>query len=169
MTGTHGGRTHLSRRAALTAAGGALVAATWPPSPAAADDGGQRQRSIRTGDALYRALQAKDLETFAALWAVDAVSTLPVNPPGEIHGREQIVQGIGFFFMATGEVRIERQVRPMLDPHEVVATWTMQAELLAGGVYRNRGLNILRVHGDEIVRSNEYLDTVAFLDAFGGH
>jgi ketosteroid isomerase-like protein len=168
MTEMSSNGTYVSRRAALTAAGGALLVATSPPSPAVADDGGQRRRSVRTADALYGALQAKDLEAFAALWAADAVSTMPVNPPGEIHGRDEIVQGIGFFFMATGVVGIDWQVRPMLDPHAVVATWTMQAELLAGGVYRNRGVNILRVRGDEIVRSDEYLDTVAFLDAFGG-
>jgi ketosteroid isomerase-like protein len=152
----------------VATAGGALLTATWPASRAAADGGGQRERSVRTGDALYSALQAKDLEAFAPLWAVDAVSVLPVNPPGEVHGRDEIVQGIGFFFMATGAVTIDWQVRPMLNPHTVVATWTMQAELLAGGAYRNRGVNILQVRGDEIVHSEEYLDTVAFLDAFGG-
>src|SRR5262245_53867133 len=105
MTGVHGGRKQLSRRAALMTGGGALLVGA-SASPAAADDGGQRQRAVRTADALYSALQAKDLQAFAALWATDAVSTLPVNPPGEVHGRDAIVQGIGFFFLATGTVGI---------------------------------------------------------------
>jgi ketosteroid isomerase-like protein len=157
------------RRAALALAGGAALSAALVPAPASAHAGGQRQRSIATADALYRALTAKDLDAFAAVWAPDAISRMPLTPPGEIHGRDGIVEGIGFFFMVVGEVTMTWQVRPLLDPHEVVSTWTMEAPLLAGGVYRNRGAQIMRIHGDQIVDNTEFLDTAAFLEAFGQH
>lgn len=157
------------RRAALAMAGGAALSAALVPAPASAHAGGQRQRSIATADALYRALTAKDLDAFAAVWAPDAISRMPLTPPGEIHGRDGIVEGIGFFFMVVGEVTMTWQVRPLLDPHEVVSTWTMEAPLLAGGVYRNRGAQIMRIHGDQIVDNTEFLDTAAFLAAFGQH
>jgi len=156
-----------SRRAALAATGGIAVSAVVTPDAAQAGAGGQRQRSIRTANALYEALTAKDIEAFKAVWAPDAVSHMPLDPPGDIHGRDAIATGIGFFFMVVSEVSMTWEVKPLLDPHEVVGTWTMDAPLLAGGVYRNRGAQIIRVQGDQIVENTEFLDTAAFLAAFG--
>ncbi|GLW08090.1 hypothetical protein Misp01_32200 [Microtetraspora sp. NBRC 13810] len=136
------------------------------PAPAAA----QRARSLRTVDAFYRALQAKDIDRFATLWTRDAVYRVPVTPqgvPGATVGRDAIVSGIGDFFRLFGETRFTWRAEPMLDPRRVMATWTLDIELVAGGTYRNRGVAIFHMDGDRIADFTEYFDTAAFLKAFG--
>jgi ketosteroid isomerase-like protein len=128
--------------------------------------GHQRARSLRTVEAFYRALQAKDIDRFAGLWTKDAVYRVPVTAegvPGQIEGRDAIVSGIGDFFELFGETRFTWKAEPMLDSRRVMATWTLDIELVAGGTYRNRGVAIFQMDGDRIADFSEYFDTAAFL------
>ncbi|MBC7268464.1 MAG: nuclear transport factor 2 family protein [Streptomyces sp.] len=127
------------------------------------------EASVRVVDDFYRALQAKDLDAFARLWAADAVYRVPVTPdgvPGQFAGREAIVAGLGGFFSLFGEVRFTWDAEAMADPRRVLATWEMEIELLAGGTYRNRGASIFQLEQGRIARFTEHVDTAAFLALF---
>ncbi|MFD0317909.1 nuclear transport factor 2 family protein [Streptomyces flavalbus] len=127
------------------------------------------ERSVRVVDDFYRALQAKDLDAFARLWAADAVYRVPVTPdgvPGEFTGRAAIVAGLGGFFSLFGEVRFTWQAEAMADPRRVLATWEMEIELLAGGTYRNRGTSVFQLERGLITHFTEHVDTAAFLALF---
>ncbi|MFD0853040.1 nuclear transport factor 2 family protein, partial [Actinomadura adrarensis] len=136
----------------------------------AAAGNGQRRRSLRVADAFYRALEAKDVDAFAALWTHDAVYRVPVTAegvPGQTVGRDAIVANIRGFFELFGEAQFTWDLEPMLDPRRVMAIWSMDVELLAGGRYINRGVAIFHLRGERIADFSEYYDTAAFLDAFG--
>ncbi|WP_053666628.1 nuclear transport factor 2 family protein [Streptomyces sp. MMG1121] len=117
----------------------------------------------------YRALQAKDIDAFERLWTADAVYRVPVTPegvPGAFTGRAAIVAGLRQFFALFGETRVTWDTEPMGDPHKMLATWSLETELLAGGTYRNRGVSIFRLEGERIAEFTEYVDTAAFLRIF---
>jgi ketosteroid isomerase-like protein len=166
----------ISRREILAATGaaatGALIVAGAQPAQAHGfGPQHQRQRSIRTVHTFYRALQNKDIDTFATLWTADAVYRVPVTPegvPGATHGRDAIVAGLRGFFALFGTVRFTWRVEPMQDPARVLAFWSLDIDLVAGGKYVNRGVSIFQLRGDRIADFDEYFDTGAFLDTFGG-
>ncbi|MGX1915725.1 nuclear transport factor 2 family protein [Streptomyces phaeochromogenes] len=142
---------------------------TGMSGPAAAGQDEQRRRGVRVAHDFYRALQAKDMDAFAELWTQDAVYRVPVTPdgvPGEFVGRNTIVAGLRGFFALFGEVRLTWDAEPMGDPRQVLATWTLEVELLAGGTYRNRGVSVFRLEGGRIAEFTEYVDTAAFLGLF---
>ncbi|WP_405791512.1 nuclear transport factor 2 family protein [Streptomyces sp. NBC_01506] len=124
---------------------------------------------LRVVDDFYRALQAKDLDAWGELWTADAVYRVPVTPDGvrgEFAGRETIVAALRGFFALFGRVRFTWDAEPGGDPRRVLATWTLEVELLAGGVYRNRGVALFRLEGERIAEFTEYADTAAFLGVF---
>ncbi|MFE1442317.1 nuclear transport factor 2 family protein [Streptomyces sp. NPDC058739] len=120
----------------------------------------------------YRALQAKDADAFEELWTADAVYRVPVTPagvPGEFAGRDAIVAALRGFFALFGDTRVAWHAEPMGDPAKVLATWTLEIELLSGGTYRNRGVSVFRLAGDRIAEFTEYVDTAAFLGIFAAN
>ncbi|MEU1408707.1 nuclear transport factor 2 family protein [Streptomyces sp. NPDC005728] len=126
-------------------------------------------RALRVAHDFYHALQAKDIDAFADLWTADAVYRVPVTPdgvPGEFAGRDIIVGALGQFFALFGDTRITWDAEVMADPRQVLATWTLEIELLTGGTYRNRGASVFRLEGDRIAEYTEYVDTAAFLGIF---
>ena len=164
----------ISRRSMLTTGGtaaAALAAGRWvDPGPAAATSRISGGRAVRVADAFYRALQAKDLEAFAALWAPDAVWRAPITAdggPGVTVGRDAIVELLRGAFEIFGEVRFTWRLERMLDPSRVLAFWTLDNELVAGGRYRNQGVAIFTVRRDLIVEFEEHFDTAAWLATFG--
>ncbi|MGW0877379.1 nuclear transport factor 2 family protein [Streptomyces sp. NPDC002740] len=137
--------------------------------PQAADPDEQRRHAVRVVHAFYGALEAKDLDAFAELWTADAVYRVPVTPygvPGEFAGRDAIVAGLRQFFALFGTTRFTWDAEPMADPRRVLATWTLEIELLGGGTYRNRGASIFRLEHNRIAEFTEYVDTAAFLGVF---
>lgn len=129
----------------------------------------QHSHGLRAVDDFYRALRAKDIDAFAELWTADAVYRVPTTPdgvPGEFAGRDVIVAGLGGFFALFGEVRLTWDAEPMADPQKVLATWTMEVDLLAGGTYRNRGASLFRLEQGRIAEFSEHVDTAAFLTVF---
>ncbi|TGA86774.1 nuclear transport factor 2 family protein [Streptomyces sp. MZ04] len=129
----------------------------------------QRRGGVDIVHDFYRALQAKDIDAFGKLWTADAVYRVPITPagvPGEFAGRDTIVAALGQFFAFFGETRFTWDAEPMADPQKVLATWTLEIELLAGGTYRNRGASIFRFEGDRIAEFTDHVDTVAFLGIF---
>ncbi|WP_069463269.1 nuclear transport factor 2 family protein [Actinacidiphila rubida] len=129
-------------------------------------------RALRVAHDFYAALQAKDVDAFAGLWEPDAVYRVPVTPdgvPGEFTGRDTIAAAVGQFFTLFGDTRITWDAEPMADSRKVLATWTMEIDLLAGGTYRNRGASIFRTAGDRIAEYTEYVDTAAFLGLFAAN
>lgn len=161
----------LGRRLALGMTGGAVLGAMLAPPPSAADASSeaavQRLRAIAAGNKLYTAISNRDLAAFAALWAPDAVSHFPVTPPGDLVGRDAIAGAIDFLFQAAVSITMSWQIKPLLDPHEVIGVWTMHAPLTWGAVYDNRGAQILHVEGTLITEATEFFDTAAFHAAFG--
>ncbi|TQJ37127.1 nuclear transport factor 2 family protein [Streptomyces sp. NBC_00080] len=137
--------------------------------PRPADPDVRRRHAVRVVHAFYTALEAKDLDAFAELWTADAVYRVPVTPygvPGEFAGRDAIVAGLRQFFALFGKTRFTWDAEPMGDPRRVLATWTLEIELLGGGTYRNRGASIFRLEHDRIAEFTEYVDTAAFLGLF---
>jgi ketosteroid isomerase-like protein len=156
----------MSRRSVLATGGAAaaLAAGGW------VDPAGARGRAVRVADAFYRALQAKDLDALAALWARDAVWRAPITAgggPGKTVGREAIVEFLRGAFEVFGDVRFAWRLERMLDPSRALATWTLDNELVAGGRYRNQGVAIFAVRRGLIVEFEEHFDTAAWLATFG--
>lgn len=158
----------VSRRNVLAAAGGSAVAVLGGANAAGA--GHRDRRSVRVANAFYEALQAKDIDAYAALWTSDAVWWAPITAeggPGEIVGRDAIVANLRGAFEVFGDVQFTWEVEPLLDPRHALATWTLDIELLPGGRYLNRGVAIFRLRGDRIARFAEHFDTVAWQEVFG--
>jgi ketosteroid isomerase-like protein len=160
----------MSRRSVLTTGGAAvaLAAGGWVDVAGARSIGGRR--AVRVADAFYRALQAKDLEAFAALWARDAVWRAPITPeggPGKTVGREAIVELLRGAFEVFGDVRFTWRLERMRDPRRALANWRLDNELVAGGRYRNQGVAIFTVRRGRIVEFEEHFDTAAWLETFG--
>jgi ketosteroid isomerase-like protein len=160
----------ISRRTVLAAAaGGSTVAVLGDANVAGARH--RDRRSVRVADAFYRALQAKDIDAFAALWTDDAVWWAPITVeggPGEIVGRDAIMANLRGAFEVFGDVQFTWEVEPLLDPRHALATWTLDIELLTGGRYINRGVAIFRLRGERIAHFAEHFDTIAWQAAFGG-
>jgi ketosteroid isomerase-like protein len=162
----------VSRRAVLAAAGGAALAGGVVVDAGAANGGGQRGRSLRVADGFYRTLLARDLDAFGALWAHDAVWRSPITAdggPGETVGREAIVAMLRGALAVFTSLTFEWDLDPMLDPHRVLADWSLEHEFAAGGSYVNRGFALFEVGGGQIVRFTEHFDTIAWEAAFGGN
>jgi ketosteroid isomerase-like protein len=126
-------------------------------------------RALRVTHDFYRALQAKDIDALADLWTADAGYRVPATPagePGEFAGRDVILAALGQFFTLFGDTRITWDAEQMADPRQMLATWTLEIELLNGGTYRNRGVSIFRLEGGRIAEYTEYVDTAAFLAIF---
>jgi ketosteroid isomerase-like protein len=162
----------VSRRAVLAAAGGSALAGAMAVDARAAGDGGQRGRSLRVADAFYRTLQASDLDAFGALWADDAVWWAPITAqggPGETVGRDAIVAMLRGALTLFTSLHFDWDLEPMLDPHQVLANWSLEHDFAAGGSYVNRGVALFHVRGGRIVRFAEHFDTIAWEAAFGGN
>lgn len=142
----------------------ALGVSTVPASSATAAD------QTRVAHQFYKALQAKDIDAFAKLWTRDAVYRVPVTAdgvPGQMTGRDEIVSALREFFQLFGETRFTWQVEPMRDRDRLMATWTLDIQLVSGVRYRNRGVAIFQLERGRISDFSEYFDTAAFLAVFG--
>lgn len=148
----------------------AVVAAVlMSAGPARAHHEGQRPAE-RVADEFYRALEAKDIDRFARLWAEDAVYRVPVTPegvPGALVGRDAIVSGLAEFFRLFGDTDFTWELEPMRDPDKVHAVWSLDIDLVAGGRYVNNGAAVLELERGRIVEFTEWFDTAGYLEVFG--
>jgi ketosteroid isomerase-like protein len=55
----------------------------------------------------------------------------------------------------------------LLDPESVLASWTLENQLTAGGTYSNAGLSMFRLRDGLVSEYIEYYDPAAFVAAFG--
>jgi ketosteroid isomerase-like protein len=150
----------------------ALGVSTVPASSATASSAtGGDQTTV--AHQFYKALQAKDIDAFAKLWTRDAVYRVPVTAdgvPGQMTGRDEIVSALREFFQLFGETRFTWQVEPLRDRDRLMATWTLDIQLVSGVRYQNRGVAIFQLERGRIADFSEYFDTAAFLAVFGnGH
>jgi ketosteroid isomerase-like protein len=115
-------------------------------------------------------LQAKDLDSFAALWSRDAIWRAPITPeggPGKVVGRDAIVSMLRDAFAIFGDVHFEWRLEAMRDSRDALATWSLDNELVDGGRYVNRGLAVIRLRRGLIREFEEHFDTIAWQATFG--
>jgi ketosteroid isomerase-like protein len=157
-----------SRLAAAAMTAAVLVSGT--PAAAQGPAVTRHGTGVRVANEFYEALEAKDIERFARLWTEDAVYRVPVTPegvPGVLVGRDAIVAGLNEFFQLFGDTDFTWTIEPMRDPNKVLATWSLDIELVAGGRYLNEGAAIFQLERGRIADFTEYFDTAGYLEIFG--
>jgi uncharacterized protein len=116
----------------------------------------------------YFALQAKmDLDPWFALWHPDGVFNIPYAPegfPDRIEGLARLEPIYRQLFAGYSALRYrDLRIEPLLDPTRFVATWTTEADRVAGGTYVNRLIALFFFDEDgKLVRYDEYFDPRAF-------
>ena len=104
-------------------------------------------------------IEASDFEAVAALLHEDAVFDLPFRVSDPITtGRDVIVEslraGLGAFVK---NIRFEVHVTyPSQDGQSAVTEYSSEGERVAGGMYRNRYISILKARAGRIVLLREY-------------
>jgi uncharacterized protein len=111
---------------------------------------------------------------FADLFAADGVLAYPFAMPGqpaELSGRDAIREYFSGRERARGAFIIEgvdAVVRETDDPEVVVTEITHHGtSALTGEPYRHLALGVIRVHGGEIVRYDDYMDPIAVARLLG--
>jgi ketosteroid isomerase-like protein len=126
-----------------------------------------RDRNRRNVEAYFALQAAMDLDPWFELWHPDGVFNIPYAPtgfPDRIEGRARLEPIYRQLFAGYSALRYrDLRIEPLLDPGRFVATWTTEADRVAGGTYVNHliALFFLDDHG-KIVRYDEYFDPRAF-------
>ena len=122
-----------------------------------------------------RRMVAGEPVVFADLFAVDGVLAYPFAVPGihpeELKGRD----AIRAFFTRAGQLRqlfamegVDAVIRETDDPEVVVTEITHYGRsLVTGDAYRLTALGIIRVRDGEIVRYDDYMDSIALARMLG--
>ena len=138
-----------------------------------ADGGQQRQQTEQTVRTFLTSLETKDMDTFASVWAENAVQDMPFSPPGfprRVEGKENILDLYAAWPDISGDTNFTDELvfYPMQDPTMVFAEWRGEVDILpTGRQYEQRYGGLFRVVEGQIQLFREYYDPIVFAEAFG--
>ena len=118
------------------------------------------------------ALERKDMEKFANVWAVDAVQEMPYAPdnfPKRLAGKQNLIQHYHKWSETRGETNFTSQLifYPMRDPKMVFAEWTGKMNILSTGrEYHQTYGGLFHVENGKITLFREYFNPILLTDAF---
>lgn len=140
-----------------------------------AEDGASsaiRAQTEATIRAFLTALEDKDMDALAALWAEEAVQDMPFSPPGfpkRVEGRENLIAHYAAWPDLAGDAEFTENLRfyPMLDPEMTYVEFTGVVDILpTGRRYEQTYGGLFHVVDGKILLFREYYDPAAFTYAF---
>ena len=133
----------------------------------------QRQQTKQTVIDFLTALEDKDMDKFAELWAEDAVQDMPFSPEGfpkRVEGKNALIQHYAAWPEISGRANFTDNLvfYPMQDATMVFAEWRGDVEIIpTGRQYKQRYGGLFQVVDGKIEQFREYYDPIVFKDAFG--
>ena len=133
----------------------------------------QRQQTKQTVIDFLTALEDKDMDKFAELWAEDAVQDMPFSPEGfpkRVEGKNALIQHYAAWPEISGLANFTDNLvfYPMQDATMVFAEWRGDVEIIpTGKQYKQQYGGLFHVVDGKIELFREYYDPIVFKDAFG--
>ena len=133
----------------------------------------QRQQTKQTVIDFLTALENKDMDKFAELWAEDAVQDMPFSPeefPKRVAGLANLIQHYSAWPEISGQANFTNNLvfYPMQDSTMVFAEWHGDVEIIpTGRQYKQQYSGLFHVVDGKIELFREYYDPIVFKDAFG--
>ncbi len=132
-----------------------------------------RQQTVEAVRTFLLALEEKDMEKFATVWADDAVQDMPYSPEGHpkrVVGRDELVKFYSGWPENAGEADFTSHLvfYPMQDPETIFAEFRGDVEVVpTGRRYKQTYGGFFHVVDGKITLFREYYDPAPFAWAFG--
>ena len=132
-----------------------------------------RQQTADAVRSMLTALETKDMQEFASVWADDAVQHMPYSPEGHpkrVVGKEKLVELYAAWPENSGaaDFTSELVIYPMQDPETVFVEFKGDVAIIpTGRQYRQTYGGLFHVVDGKIKLFREYFDPVPFAWAFG--
>lgn len=133
----------------------------------------QRQQTKQTVIDFLTALETKDMEKFASVWAEDAVQDMPFSPDGfpkRVEGKPNLIKHYAAWPETSGKANFTDELvfYPMQDSTMVFAEWRGDVDIIpTGRKYNQRYGGLFHVVDGKIELFREYYDPIVFKNAFG--
>ena len=133
----------------------------------------KRQQTKKAVRDFLTALEQKDMEKFAGVWAEDAVQEMPYAPKGfpkRVSGRAALIQHYAAWPENSGKADFTSDLvfYPLQDPERIFAEFKGQVEIIpTGRLYHQSYGGLFLVKKGKITLFREYFDPAPFSYAFG--
>ena len=133
----------------------------------------QRQQTKQAVIDFLTALEDKDMDKFAELWAEDAVQDMPFSPQGfpkRLAGKANLIQHYASWPEISGRANFTDRLifHPMQDATMVFAEWRGDVEIIpTERQYKQQYGGLFHVVDGKIELFREYYDPIVFQNAFG--
>ena len=132
-----------------------------------------RQQTMQAVKNFLKALEEKDMQAFADVWAEDAVQHMPFAPKGfpkRVSGKEALLAHYAAWPQNAGEADFTAYLvfYPMTDPEMIFAEFKGDVDILTTQrKYQQTYGGLFQVSGGKIQLFREYFDPAPFSYAFG--
>ena len=132
-----------------------------------------RQKTQQAVRDFLTALEEKDMEKFASVWAEDALQDMPYVPEGfpkRVNGKDNLIAHYAAWFENSGDADFTSQLvfYPMQNPKMVFAEFKGNADIIpTGRKYDQHYGGLFHVENGKIKLFREYFDPESFKYAFG--
>ncbi len=133
----------------------------------------QRQQTKQAVIDFLTALEDKDMDKLAAVWAEDAVQDMPFSPEGfpkRVEGKANLIEHYAAWPETSGEADFTNNLvfYPLQDATMVFAEWRGDVEIIpTNRQYQQRYGGLFHVVDGKIELFREYYDPIVFQYAFG--
>jgi len=133
----------------------------------------KRQQTEKAVRDFLTALEEKDMEKFAGVWAEDAVLEMPYAPEGfpeRVAGREDLIKHYAAWPQNSGKADFTSQLvfHPLRDPERIFVEFKGAVEIVpTGRLYHQSYGGLFHVANGKIKLFREYFDPAPFKWAFG--
>ena len=133
----------------------------------------QRQKTKQAVIDFLTALEDKDMDKFASVWAEDAVQDMPFSPEGfpkRVEGKDNLIKHYAAWPEISGQANFADELvfYPMQDATMVFVEWRGDIEMISTGrQYKQRYGGLFHVVDGKIELFREYYDPIVFKYAFG--
>ncbi len=132
-----------------------------------------RQRTRAAVETMLVTLEEKDMETFASVWADDAVQDMPFSPPGHpkrVVGKQAILDMYAGWPANSGKADFTSELvfYPMQDPEIIFVEYKGSVDVVpTGRHYQQQYGGLFHVVDGKITLFREFYDPAPFAWAFG--
>ena len=133
----------------------------------------KRQQTKQAVSDFLTALEEKDMEAFASVWADDAVQDMPYAPegfPSVVQGKENLITHYANWPDNSGKADFTSKLRfyPMQDPEMVFVEFKGTVDIIpTARTYHQQYVGVFHVVDGKIKLFREYFNPVSFVYAFG--
>ncbi len=132
-----------------------------------------RQKTRQTVYDLLHALETKDMDKFASVWAEDAVQEMPFAPenfPNRVAGKEALINHYSSWPEISGDADFTSHLvyHPMQDPEMIFVEFKGEVKVLpTERQYSQTYGGLFHVENGKITLFREYFNPIPFIYAFG--